>query len=201
MMGFLSGLLLGAIVAFVGPSLLPQQMRSALAVTVLRIIGAAAVLFAIASTSFVRVPDGNLGQLFRVYGGGSLTEGRIIAANGENGQQAEIFTPGFHARFLLNVVYNVDTNAEEVNVPQGKVAILTARDGETLRRESIDVSSGPSRFLGVAPVGVEQPAVSEPDEDRVEGSGLEAGLPGQVVAVFPLARLLQERRQEEPGLR
>ena len=60
-------------------------------------------------------------------------DGRIVAANGENGPQAEIFTPGFHARLLLNVIYNVDTSKEEVTVPQGKVAILTARDGAPLR--------------------------------------------------------------------
>src|SRR5262249_47819318 len=58
MSGFVLSLLLGAIVAFVGPSLLPQQMRSALADTALRLIGALAIFFAIASTSFVHVPDG-----------------------------------------------------------------------------------------------------------------------------------------------
>jgi hypothetical protein len=81
---------LGAIVAFLGPSLLPQQFRNAFVASALRIIGVLAILFAIASTSFVRVPDGYLGQLFRVYGGGSLTEGRIIAAHGENGPQAKV---------------------------------------------------------------------------------------------------------------
>ena len=96
-------------------------------------VGIVFILFAVASTSFVFVPDGHVGHLFRVYGGGPLTGGRIIAANAENGPQAEIFTPGFHARFLLNVIYNVDTGKEEVNVPQGKVAILTARDGAPLR--------------------------------------------------------------------
>ena len=46
MIGFLLGLLLGAVVAFLGPSLLPQQMRSALTDTGLRIVGALAILFA-----------------------------------------------------------------------------------------------------------------------------------------------------------
>ncbi len=78
------------------------------------------ILFAVASTSFVFVPDGHLGQLFRVYGGGSLTDGRIVAADGENGPQAEIFTPGFHPWFSLNVLYNVDTSNHEVSVPQGQ---------------------------------------------------------------------------------
>ena len=73
----LLGLLLAAIVAFAGPTLLPQQARGPLADTSLRIIGVLGMLFAIASTSFVRVPDGHLGQLFRVYGGGSLSEGEL----------------------------------------------------------------------------------------------------------------------------
>src|SRR5262249_15912242 len=133
MSGFVLSLLLGAIVAFVGPSLLPQQMRSALADTALRLIGALAIFFAIASTSFVHVPDGHLGKLFRIYGGGSLTQGRIVAVHGENGPQAKILTPGFHPWPLVNVLYDVDISKEEVNIPQGKVGVLTAKDGASLR--------------------------------------------------------------------
>src|SRR5262245_21337320 len=107
-------LLLSAIIAFVGPTLLPQPMRSPIADSALRIIGVLGMLFAIASTSFVRVPDGHLGQLFRVYGGGPLTEGRIVAVHGENGPQASILTPGFHPWLLVNVLYDVDTNHLEV---------------------------------------------------------------------------------------
>jgi hypothetical protein len=133
MLAFLLGVVLGAIVAFLGPSLLPQQFRNAFVASALRIIGVLAILFAIASTSFVRVPDGYMGQLFRVYGGGSLTEGRIVAAHGENGPQAKILTPGFHPWFLVNVLYDVDTSKPEVSVPKGKVGVLTAKDGASLR--------------------------------------------------------------------
>lgn len=146
MTGFLSGLLLGAIVAFVGPSLVPQQMRNALTDTVLRMIGAFAILFAIASTSFVRVPDGYLGQLFRVYGGGSLTEGRIVAVRGENGPQAKILTPGFHPWLLVNVLYDVDTSKQEVSIPKGKVGILTAKDGTSLRPGQAFADPFPTKF-------------------------------------------------------
>src|SRR5215469_3611843 len=133
MTSLLLGLLLAAIVAFAGPTLLPQQARSPLADSTLRIIGALGMLFAIASTSFVRVPDGHLGQLFRVYGGRSLAEGRIVAVHGENGPQASILTPGFHAWLLVNVLYDVDTSNLEVSIPKGKVGILTAKDGAPLR--------------------------------------------------------------------
>ena len=123
----------GAIVLFLAPPLVPGQYRNWFVQNTLRAVGLVIIGFGVFSTSFVFVPDGHVGHLFRVYGGGPLTGGRIVAANGENGPQAEIFTPGFHARFLLNVIYNVDTGKEEVNIPQGKVGILTARDGAPLR--------------------------------------------------------------------
>ena len=115
------------------PPLIPVHYRSWAVDNGARVIGIVVILFGFASTSFVFVPDGHLGHLFRVYGGGSLTEGRIVAANGENGPQAEVFTPGFHVRPLLNVIYTVDTSKEEVTIPQGKVGVLTARDGAPLR--------------------------------------------------------------------
>src|SRR5499427_8562530 len=115
------------------PPLIPVHYRSWVVDNGARAIGIIIILFAFASTSFAFVPDGHLGHLFRVYGGGSLTEGRIVAANGENGPQAEVFTPGFHIRPLLNVIYTVDTSKEEVTIPQGKVGVLTARDGAPLR--------------------------------------------------------------------
>src|SRR5215471_7013323 len=142
----LLGLLLAAIVAFAGPTLLPQQARGPAADTSLRFIGVLGMLFAIASTSFVRVPDGHLGQLFRVYGGRSLAEGRIVAVHGENGPQASILTPGFHAWLLVNVLYDVDTSNLEVSIPKGKVGILTAKDGAPLRAGQAFADPFPSKF-------------------------------------------------------
>src|ERR1700719_4647073 len=124
---------LGALFLFVIPPLIPAHYRSRVVDNGARAIGIIIILFAFASTSFVFVPDSHLGHLFRVYGGGPLTNGRIVAANGENGPQAEVFTPGVHARALLHVLYTVDTNKEEVTIPQGKVGGLTARDSAPLR--------------------------------------------------------------------
>src|SRR5215472_6865612 len=147
MFGLLVLVALGAVFFFIVPPIIPPNYRNAVTGNLARVIGVLFILFAIASTSFVFVPDGHVGHLFRVYGGGPLTEGRIVAANGENGPQAEIFTPGFHARFLLNVIYNVDTAHEEVNVPQGKVAILTARDGAPLRSGQAFADPFPSKLV------------------------------------------------------
>ena len=59
------------------PPIIPVQYRSWAVDNGARAIGIIIILFAFASTSFVFVPDGHLGHLFRVYGGGSLTEGRM----------------------------------------------------------------------------------------------------------------------------
>jgi hypothetical protein len=142
----LLGLLLAAIVAFAGPTLLPHGLRNPFADGALRVIGVFGMLFAVASTSFVRVPDGHLGQLFRVYGGGSLTEGRIVAVHGENGPQANVLTPGFHAWLLVNVLYDVDTSNLEVSIPKGKVGILTAKDGAALRAGQAFADPFPAKF-------------------------------------------------------
>ena len=132
MSGLLMGLVAAGLVAFVLPAVVPQAYKAWLPDSIIRSMAALVVLFAIATTSFVHVPDGHLGQLFRVYGGGSLTGGRIVAVNGENGPQARILAPGFHPWLLVNVLYEVDTAKEEVNIPSGKVGILTAKDGAAL---------------------------------------------------------------------
>ena len=132
MPGLIWGLLAAGLIAFLMPSYIPQRIRSALPDSLIRAVGAVVVVISLLSTSFVYVPDGHLGQLFRVYGGGSMTSGRIVAVSGENGPQARILTPGFHAWPLVNLLYNVDTNQPEVNIPSGKVGILTAKDGAAL---------------------------------------------------------------------
>lgn len=73
------------------------------------------------------------GQLFRVYGGSSLREEKIVVVNGENGPQAEILTPGFHFWWLVNVICTVDTSPTEISIPADKVGVLVARDGAPLR--------------------------------------------------------------------
>src|ERR1700756_5267833 len=97
MTGLMALVVLGLLLLAI-PPVIPAHYRSWTVDNGVRAIGIIIMLFAFASTSFVFVPDGHLGHLFRVYGGGSLTEGRIIAANGENGPQAEGFTPRVHLR-------------------------------------------------------------------------------------------------------
>src|SRR5512140_683217 len=85
MFGLLVLICLGAVFFFIVPSIIPPDYRSAATGNLARVVGVLFILFAVASTSFVFVPDGHVGHLFRVYGGGPLTGGRIIAADAENG--------------------------------------------------------------------------------------------------------------------
>src|SRR5262249_23269106 len=120
MLKLLVWVVVGAAVLLVAPSLIAPRYRNIASDTAVRLVGIVIILFALGATSYVHVPDGHLGQLFRVYGGGSLPAGKIIAVNGENGPQARIFAPGFHFEPLVNVLYEVSTEQTEVNVPDGK---------------------------------------------------------------------------------
>ena len=133
MIGLLIGILLGALLIILAPTLLPERFRVVVPSLAIRALGLLIILFALASTSFVYVPDGYSAHLFRVYLGRSLPGGKIVATEGENGPQARLLAPGFHVEPLINVLYTVDTSRPELEVPQGKVGILTARDGAPLR--------------------------------------------------------------------
>ena len=133
MLGLIIGVIAGAILLVGASTLLPESFRNALTVNLVRVAGALLIAVSVLSTSFVHVPDGHLGQMFRIYGGSSLSEGRIVATDGENGPQAHILTPGFHFWPLVNVLYTVDTDPQEILIPSGKVGVLSARDGSALR--------------------------------------------------------------------
>lgn len=133
MIGLFIGIFLGVLLIAVAPTVLPERFRDVAPAIAIRLFGAFIILFALASTSFVYVPDGYSAHLFRVYLGSSLPAGKIVATAGENGPQARLLAPGFHVEPLINVLYTVDTSRAEFEVPQGKVGILSARDGAPLR--------------------------------------------------------------------
>jgi SPFH domain / Band 7 family len=127
-------LIVGALILFVVPIFMPEYMRqNKINALLVRGLGALIIVYAILSTSYVNVGDGRFAQLFRTIGGGPLEGGKILAINGENGPQAQVLRPGFHARFLLNVFYAVDTSKKETEIPPGKIGVLTAKDGTPLR--------------------------------------------------------------------
>src|SRR5262249_22477136 len=120
MLRLLVWVVVGAVVLLVAPSLIAPRYRTLAGDNAVRLVGIVIILFALGATSYVHVPDGHLGQLFRVYGGGSLPAGKIIAVHGENGPQARIFTPGFHFEPLVHFPYEGSTQQTEVNVPHRK---------------------------------------------------------------------------------
>ncbi|MBV9558315.1 MAG: hypothetical protein JO254_14700 [Pseudolabrys sp.] len=127
-------LIVGAVILFVVPIFMPEPLRqNKLYPLLVRGVGALLILYSILSTSYVNVGDGRFAQLFRTIGGGPLTGGKIVAINGENGPQAQILRPGFHAKFLLNIFYVVDPSKKETDIPPGKIGVLTAKDGAPLR--------------------------------------------------------------------
>ncbi len=133
MIGLIIGVVIGVLIIALAPTLLPERFKGVVPSIAIPLIGVLIVLFSVASTSFVYVPDGHSAHLFRVYTGSALPSGKIIATAGENGPQARILAPGFHFEPLINVLYTVDTSRPELEIPQGKVGILTARDGASLR--------------------------------------------------------------------
>lgn len=133
MIWFIFGLILALLAVFGLRGALRTRMDGAASDVVFSIAAALVLIGGLAWSSVVHVPDGYSAHLFRVYGGRSLQGGRIIAVDGENGPQARILSPGFRFEPFIALLYTVDTSRPEISVPQGKVGVLTARDGAPLR--------------------------------------------------------------------
>ncbi len=98
-----------------------------------RIAGVVLALAAIMSTSFVIIDSNKVGHLKRVYGGGSMPAGQVIAFNRENGPQGRVLAPGFHFELLLNLMYEIE-EYPLLSIPEGKYGLLTAKDGLPLKK-------------------------------------------------------------------
>ncbi len=88
-------------------------------------------LFGLLSRSFVTVGSHEVGLMKRIYLAPNLPPGKIIAANGEKGPQAEILGPGFHFRPLIKLLYDIDF-APVTEIPEGQYGLLVAKDGRPL---------------------------------------------------------------------
>lgn len=131
-MGLLLILVIVGGLFLIAPAFIPSRLTNSVINWGLRAVGALVILFGIGATSFVIIPDGNFGTMFKTFGGGSLSNGRIVAVNGENGPQGEVLTPGFHLIPLVNLLNNVNENNEETTIEPGKVGVLAAKDGDPL---------------------------------------------------------------------
>jgi uncharacterized membrane protein YqiK len=100
---------------------------------------AVVVFFALVAFSGVRyIPNNKVGVVEKLWSGrGSVTEGRIVSLQGEAGLQVDVLRGGIHFGYLF-FQYRVHL-VRLVTVPQGKIAYVYARDGESL---------APSQTLG-----------------------------------------------------
>src|SRR6516164_10151419 len=98
-----------------------------------------AVLLSLVAWLTVRyIPNQQVGVVEKLWSSsGSVTEGRIIALNGEAGYQADLLRGGLHFG-LWRWQYRIH-KVSLVTVPQGKIGYVYARDGQPLE---------PSQTLG-----------------------------------------------------
>jgi len=87
------------------------------------------LVFVVASTA-IYVKDNEGGLITIKIGGGQLPSGSIIAANGENGPQAEVLSPGWHF-FYWPWVYDL-VSIPNMDIPSGQVGVVKAHDGKPL---------------------------------------------------------------------
>src|SRR5205085_3880287 len=77
------------------------------------------------------IPNDRVGIIEKLWSfKGSVTEGRILASNGQAGYEAKLLRGGIHFGkwFWQYRIHKVPL----VTIPQGKVGYVYARDGETL---------------------------------------------------------------------
>jgi hypothetical protein len=84
------------------------------------------------SRSFLIVDANEVGHLKRIYLADDLPTGQIIALKGEKGPQAEILGPGFHFRWLVKILYDIEYDAV-IEIQEGQYGLLLAKDGIPLR--------------------------------------------------------------------
>ena len=104
--------------------------------------GAGVVLFVIlvvvlilALSSTVNIAADEVGVVQKKLLGRKLPSGRIIAVNGENGFQADLLMPGWHF-WKFPWMYKIDKK-KDLQIKDGMVGLLTARDGKSLPADTI----------------------------------------------------------------
>lgn len=89
-----------------------------------------AVFLLALGTSIVNIGPDEVGIIAKKFGGGQLADGRIIAANGENGFQAEVLMPGWHL-WYWKWKYDL-SKVKDTEIKPGMVGLVVAKDGKSL---------------------------------------------------------------------
>lgn len=132
MVQIILGLLLLAlsVVLLTGLTFGGQKVKKAITVPS-GLVSLALAVFMFGSTSYYHVEENHVLHLHKIYGGDSLTEGAIIALDGEKGPQAEIMREGFHFSPFLRVINNT-TQLPIVDIPAGYYGRISTKDGQPL---------------------------------------------------------------------
>ena len=138
--------------ALFAPRLLRADLpRRDLAAGALRFLFGIFAALAVLATSIVTVPADRVGVVKRLYGFSNLPEGRLMAANGETGYQAQVIPPGTWRISLLFNIFNIVEILPLVVVPNGFYGRIVARDGAPLESNQIMADAWPeaqfSNFL------------------------------------------------------
>lgn len=99
-------------------------------------------LIGFVTRSFVIIDSSGAGHLKKIYLAGDLPSGRIIAVDGEKGPQARILGPGFHFIPFVRVIYDVE-ELPIVEIPEGSLGFVTARDGTPLHADQYIANAWP----------------------------------------------------------
>jgi len=125
-------------------------------------------------TSCLIIDSDKVGHLTRVYMGGKMPSGRIIANTDEKGPQAEILPPGFHMIPFIRVTHEVE-ELPIVHIEEGTYGFLVAKDGRAMPDgqfiapswDSADNMINAMKFMGydqeddsVLPPGVKGPQLT-----------------------------------------
>lgn len=132
------------------------------------------------STSFFYIGHLETGHMAQRFGGGKLSQGKIIALNGENGPQAKIYGPGLHFSPLITLYSDIEV-LPVVEIPKGHYGVVTALDGRKLPEDAVLASPLPGTSIapsaaieGGASVSRMFDAVSFLDEETGGFQGVQA---------------------------
>ena len=106
------------------------------------------VVMILALSSTVNIAADEVGVVQKKLLGRKLPAGRIIAVNGENGFQADLLMPGWHF-WKFPWMYKIDKK-KDLQIKDGMVGLVTARDGKSLPADTIYASEweNPDEMIG-----------------------------------------------------
>ena len=129
--------LIVAVIGFAAKKKLNNEgINSTVIIAVSSILLILGLFLSIHSTTLY-VEDNEGGLIIRKFGS-DLTDGHIVAANGEKGPQAKVLPPGWHF-FYWPWLYELEP-IENKTIPQGKVGVVVALDGDPLNDKGTPLS-------------------------------------------------------------